>query len=129
MSEPVNKFMLQTEADGTFEERGLRDYFSYRDLGMLEATGGRVMAQINRAKAAVTEEGGKHHHVVDFQMNYVLKGWAKMNFEGIGEVLMEAGTAMHMPPGIKHTFVSCSDDFETLEICLPGDFATVEDEE
>jgi len=129
MSDDVNDFLLQSDSAGEFVDRGLRNYFTYRDLGITEATGGRVMAQINRAKAAVTEEGEKHHHVVDFQYNYVLKGWAKMWFEGIGEVLMEAGTSMHMPPGIKHTFVACSADYETLEICLPADFDTVEDEE
>jgi hypothetical protein len=31
-----------------------------------------------------------------------------------------------MPPGIKHTFVGCSDDYETLEIVMPGNFGTVE---
>ncbi len=128
MTEPTNDFLVQPESEGKFEDRGLRSYFTYRDLGLTEATGGRVMAQINRAKEAVTEEGELHHHVLDVQFVYVLKGWAKMWFEGEGEVLLEAGTSMHQKAGIKHTFMACSEDFEALELCLPADFDTVEDD-
>lgn len=123
------KFGVQSAKDGVFEDQGLRGYFKYRDLGIAEATGGRVMAQVNKAKRAVDEIGEEHHHVLQFQMNYVLKGWAKMWFEGVGEIRFEEGAAFNMPPNIRHSFLSCSDDFETLEICMPADFETVVDEE
>lgn len=129
MSYGEQKFVVQSAEDGVFEEQGLRGYFKYRDLGIGEATGGRVMAQVNKAKHAVAEVGEEHHHVLEFQMNYVLKGWATMWFEGVGEVRFEAGTAFNMPPNIKHSFLACSDDFETLEICMPADFETVADSE
>ena len=122
-----DKFVIQKAEDGVFIDRGLRDYFRYRDTGAAKSTLGRVTAQVLRAKQAVAEEGQRHHHVVQFQMNYILKGWAKMWFEGEGETLLEPGTALYMPPGIKHSFVACSDDYETLEIVMPADFETVGD--
>lgn len=124
-----DRFVLQKAGDGDFIDRGLRDYFHYRDIGAATSTRGRVTAQVLRAKQAVSEEGKRHHHVVRFQMNYILKGWAKMWFEGEGEVLLEPGAALYMPPGIKHSFVACSDDYETLEIVMPADFETVDDVE
>ena len=47
-----------------------------------------------------------------------------MRFEGTGIVQLDEGCAFHMPPNIKHTLVSYTDDFETLEICTPADFGT-----
>jgi len=127
MSFGEHKFQVQTADDAPFVDQGLRGYFEYRDLGIGEASGGRVVAQINKAKHKVSDTGDLHHHVLDFQMNYILKGWAIMWFEGHGEVRFEAGTAFNMPPNIKHSFLACSDDFETLEICMPADFDTVVD--
>ena len=124
-----DKFIIQKAEDGAFVDQGLRSYFSYRDTGAEESTNGRVTAQVLRAKHAVNDEGPKHHHVVQFQMNFILKGWAKMWFEGYGEVLLEPGTTLYMPPGIKHTFVACSDDYETFEIVMPADFESVLDED
>lgn len=122
-----DRFVLQKADDVDFVDRGLRDYFCYRDAGAAESTQGRVAAQVLRARHAVSKAGQRHHHVVEFQMNYILKGWAKMWFEGEGEVLLEAGTTLYMPPGIKHSFVACSEDYETLEIVMPADFETVDE--
>ena len=93
------------------------------------ATGGRAMAQVNKAKHEVADVGEDHHHVVEFQTNYILKGRAKMWVEGAGEVRFDKGTAINMPPNIKHSFLACSNDLETLEICMPTDFGTVVDGE
>eukprot|EP01050_Picozoa_sp_SAG11_P010874 SAG11_NODE_1114_length_5808_cov_12.177965_4_plen_211_part_00 len=67
-------------------------YFEYGDLGIAEATNGRFKAHVIRVKG---EEGGHgagqitmgepttahttgvHTHGVDFQMNFVLRGWMK----------------------------------------------------
>ncbi|NQW00282.1 MAG: cupin domain-containing protein [Rhodospirillales bacterium] len=120
--------MVQHADESLFENRGLRDYFSYRDLGVADASDGRIVAQINRANYQLTEEGELHHHVLTHQINLVLQGTAVMKFEGTGEVHLATGTCFYMPPNIKHTFVSCSDDFITMEICTPADFGTVEDD-
>ena len=99
--------MIQHDDESLFVNRGLRDYFSYRDLGIATASNGRIIAQINRANYKLTEEGELHHHVLTHQINLVLKGNAIMKFEGIGEVALITGTSYYMPPNIKHTFVSC----------------------
>ena len=127
MTTTLLKPMIQPEDPALFVDRGLRDYFSYRDLGIGQASSGRIVAQINCANRALNEEGELHHHVVGHQWNLILKGWAKMKFEGTGEVYLAEGSSIHMPPNIKHTFVSCSEDFATLEVCTPADFKTVED--
>ena len=66
-----------------------------------------------------------HHHDVEFQMVYVLKGWFSSQFEGHGTHTFRAGSSWMQPPKIKHTVVGYSDDCELLEIVLPADFETV----
>ena len=70
----------------------------------------------------------RHHHEVTFQLVYVLKGWIKFHYEGVGDVLLEPGTCVHQPPGIRHTELGHSDDLELLEIVMPGRFETTGDE-
>ena len=127
MAEFLLQTMIQHYDEDLFVSQGLRDYFSYRDLGVSTASNGRIVAQINRANCQLIEEGGLHHHVITHQVNLVLKGSAIMKFEGIGEVELKTGTSFYMPPNIKHTFVSCSENFTTMEICTPANFETVED--
>ena len=69
---------------------------------------------------------GWHKHNLDFQIYYVLRGWVKFDYEGVGEVTAEAGSCVHQPPGIRHAEVAHSDDLELLEITLPAEFETVE---
>ena len=60
-------------------------------------------------------------------MVYILKGWVKFHYEGVGDVTLEAGSCVHQPPGIKHIEIDHSDDVEILEIVLPAEFKTVND--
>jgi len=68
--------------------------------------------------------GDKHTHTLDFQMVYVLKGWVRFWYEGVGEVLLEPGSCVHQPPGIVHQEIAHSDDLELIEITLPAEFPT-----
>ena len=121
-----NEFSASHAKDAVFESGGLRSCFEYRDLGIGEATGGRVMAHVIRARKGVPGSFGWHKHHLDFQMYYVLKGWVKFDYEGVGEVLAEAGSCVHQPPGIAHREIDHSDDLELIEVTLPGKFETVE---
>jgi mannose-6-phosphate isomerase-like protein (cupin superfamily) len=56
----------------------------------------------------------------------VIKGWIKFDYEGVGEILAEAGSCVHHPPGIRHKEVAHSGDLELIEIALPAEFETVE---
>lgn len=117
-------FSVSHAADSAFRGDGLRDFFEYRDLGIAEATGGRVGAHVIRARGAVDEPGTTHRHALDVQIVYVLRGWIVFDYEGHGEVLLEAGSCVHQPPGIVHTERAHSADIEMLEITLPATFAT-----
>lgn len=104
--------------------RGLRGHFAYRDLGVSAATSGKVLAQVIKAAEPCAEPGGTHRHALDFHMVYMLKGWARMKFEGVGEIRLEAGACWYQEPGIVHSVIEYSDDFEVLEITVPADFET-----
>jgi quercetin dioxygenase-like cupin family protein len=120
------KFSAAHAKDAVFTDGGLRSCFEYRDLGIHAATGGKAMAHIVRAKPGRHGGFGWHKHHLDFQMYYVLKGWVKFAYEGVGEIIAEAGSCVHQPPGIRHAELDHSDDLELIEITLPGDFATLE---
>jgi quercetin dioxygenase-like cupin family protein len=114
--------------DAAFENDGLRPYFLYKDLGIRKSTGGAALAHLIRAKPGAHAQPAWHHHDVAFQMVYVLQGWVRFEYEGIGEVRLEAGSCVHQPPGIRHRELGHSDDLELLEIVLPADFRTVTDQ-
>jgi mannose-6-phosphate isomerase-like protein (cupin superfamily) len=120
------KFSASHAKNARFEDGGLRSFFVYRDLGIKEATGGRAMAHVIRAKTAHDGSAGWHKHSLNFQMYYVIKGWIKFDYEGVGEVLAEAGSCVHQPPGIRHKEVAHSEDLELIEVTLPAEFETIE---
>jgi quercetin dioxygenase-like cupin family protein len=120
------KFSASHARESDFKSDGLRPCFEYRDLGIADATGGRAMAHVIRAKKGDSVGFGWHKHVLDFQMYYVLKGWIEFDYEGVGVVRAEAGTCVHQPPGIRHAEVAHSDDLELIEITLPAEFETVD---
>lgn len=120
------KFSAAHAKDAVFRDGGLRSCFEYRDLGIEHATGGKVLAHVVRAKPGAHGGFGWHQHNLNFQMYYVLKGWVKFNYEGVGEVIAAAGSCVHQPPGIRHAELDHSDDLELIEITLPAEFETVE---
>jgi mannose-6-phosphate isomerase-like protein (cupin superfamily) len=115
-----------THARGAPFERGLRSFFEYRDLGIQQATGGRVDAHVIRAAAGSAFSSQPHLHQTTFQLVYVLKGWIEFEYEGQGRVRLEAGSCVYQPPEIRHRELGHSDDIEMLEVVLPGNFETVE---
>jgi hypothetical protein len=98
------------QADATpFVGGGLRDFFLYRDLGIAQATHGRVIAHLVRANLA-PETG---------------TGWARFMYED-KETLVSAGDCVHQRPGIRHYLFDYSPDMEYLEIVSPADFKSVD---
>jgi quercetin dioxygenase-like cupin family protein len=122
--EEVMNFSVSHAAASGFEDDGLRPFFQYRDLGLRAATGGRVVAHVIRAKPGVPAVSERHYHEVEFQMVYVLKGWIRFDYEGVGEVTLTAGSCVHQVPGIRHIELGHSDDLELIEIVMPADFET-----
>ena len=93
------EFSVCHAADSPFASGGLRAFFQYRDLGIREATKGRIGAHVIRAKEGTGAAPQWHRHELDFQMVYVTRGWVVFEYEGVGEVRLEAGSCVHQPPG------------------------------
>jgi len=124
----AQRFTVSHFREEDFKTGGLRGYSSYRDLGIAAATNGLATAHVIRMTAPFSEDlSQRHHHNVDFQMVYVLKGWFKNEFEGEGVHVMRAGSCWIQPPGIRHTVLGWSEDCELLEIIMPAQHVTVND--
>jgi quercetin dioxygenase-like cupin family protein len=119
-----NTFSHVRPGDTQFREEGLRNFFMYRDLGIAEATGGRVIAQLVKAKNPPVEGTGWHIHEAQFHIVYMLKGWARFMYED-QETLVNAGDCVHQRPGIRHFLFDYSPDMEYLEVVGPADFGSV----
>jgi quercetin dioxygenase-like cupin family protein len=119
-------FSVNHAAASKFERRGLRNYFEYRDLGIADASKGKVVAHVIRARPGKAPEGEWHRHDCSLQFVYVLKGWIRFEYEGVGELTMKKGTCFQQPPNIRHREIAHSKDVEMLEIVAPADFKTLE---
>lgn len=119
------KFSISHAEQSKFSYDGLRQYFEYRDLGIKDATMGKAVMHVIRAREGTNATGEWHYHNLQLQIVYVLKGWAIFEYEGHGQHKLVAGTCVHQPPGIRHREIAHSEDLELLEIVLPGDFETV----
>ena len=111
--------------DTDYREEGLRDFFLYRDLGVADATAGKVLAQLVKANIAPEKGTGWHRHEADFHIVIMLKGWARFMYED-QETLVSAGDCVHQRPGIVHYLFDYCPDMEYLEIVAPADFKTVD---
>ena len=123
------QFSVSHLNEDDFKTGGLRSYSAYRDLGVAMATNGVATAYVIRMIAPFSEQfSQRHHHNVQFQLVYVLKGWFKSEFDGQGVQTMKEGSCWIQPPNIRHTVVGWSDDCELLEVILPAEHETVVDE-
>ena len=123
MSEPKQKFSASLAKDAVYQQ-GLRSFMEYRDLGIADATHGKMRAHIVRVKQGGDTHDlhttGLHKHECDFQMFYVLKGTIKFVYEGQGERTFGPGDCVLQPAGIVHNELECTDDLEILEIYSPA---------
>ena len=107
-----------------FLRRGLRGYFEYRDLGIERATGGKLVAHVIRARPGKAPHGEWHSHDCKLQFVYVLKGWVLFEYEGVGPVMMKAGSCFYQPPRIRHREIRHSRNLEMIEVVGPAGFKT-----
>jgi quercetin dioxygenase-like cupin family protein len=119
------KFSHLTEADTEWRSEGLRDFFLYKDLGIKDATNGKVIAHLVKANHAPEKGTGWHRHEAEFQIVIMTKGWARFMYED-QETLVKAGDCVHQRPGVRHYLFDYSPDMEYLEIVSPADFKTVD---
>ena len=106
---------------------GLRKIFEYRDLGIKAGTNNAYVAHVIRAVGREDSDQihAWHYHECDFQMVYILKGWATFEYDGIGIRTLREGDCVNQVPMIRHREIECSEDLEILEIVAPADFKTV----
>jgi quercetin dioxygenase-like cupin family protein len=122
---PATEFSHVCPTDTAFVAGGLRDFFLYRDLGIAQATHGKVIAHLVKANMAPEVGTGWHRHEADFQIVIMTKGWARFMYED-KETLVQAGDVVQQRPGIRHYLFDYSPDMEYLEIVSPADFKTVD---
>ena len=104
---------------------GRRPFFKYRDLGLEDASGGRMRACQNSSIAGMTEPTGWHYHTCEMQFVYVLKGKLIIEFEDGTVATFTAGDSFFIPGGVRHNEIYVSEDKEALEVSVPGKIGTV----
>ncbi len=104
---------------------GRRDFFKYRELGVTEATNGRMRAQVTSATQGLGRPTGWHYHVCEQQFVYMLKGWVDLVFENGTKVRLREGESLMIPGGMRHNETATADELELLEISVPAKFGTV----
>ena len=107
------------------EVPGRREFFKYRDLLVAQATDGRLLAQVMSSSRGLSKPTGWHYHVCEAQFVYGLKGWVDLEFEDGRKIRLQAGESLLIPGGMKHNETATSEEFELLEVTLPGDMGTV----
>ena len=122
---PAMKLALAATHEARYVE-GRRDFFKYRDLGVTDATDGRMRAQVTSAEGGLTEPTGWHYHECEMQFVYMLKGWVDLEFEDGRAVRLEPGDSVMIPGGLRHQETATSESLELLEISLPSDMGTVD---
>jgi len=125
LARSMSALALASAADATFTRDGPRADVEYRDLGLADATQGRIGIKHIRAIMPLPRATGWHWHDMTAHFVYVLKGWIRFRFAGVeGEVTLEAGCGLSQPAGVAHNVVARSDDLEVLEINVPARYGT-----
>ena len=90
---PKPKIVLSRLEGTNWTRSGLRLFLEYRDLGLTEATEGRVGGTIGRAIKKFEPGGGakRHYHDTSFHFIFVMRGWFRTEFEGLGEFVAREG--------------------------------------
>src|SRR5262249_46075955 len=120
----AQRIVVQQERDAGYKA-GLGDYFLYRDFGLKELTGGRMVAHAIKVLPGKHPHGQWHTDNLYFQLVYVADGWVQFEYEDIGTVRLEKGSMVYRPPMIRHAEVAHSDDLVIVEVVTPGEFETV----
>lgn len=127
-SEPSHQHAMQLLASFVKDTKikpGRRTFFQYRDLGVEDASGGRMRANISSSIEGMVDQTGWHYHECDMQFVYVMQGKVVIEFEDGTEASFGPGDAMFIPGGTKHNEVYVSEDKISLEVCLPAKMGTV----
>jgi len=123
-TQPEPKRAWASKADAKYVP-GRRAFFKYRELGVTEASNGRMRAQVTSTTSGMSRPTGWHYHVCESQLVYMLSGWVDLEFEDGETIRVEAGDSLYIPGGLRHNELRTSDTFELLEVSVPADMGTV----
>ena len=104
--------------------KGRRAFFKYRDLGVAEASGGNMRAQVMMASQGMSRPTGWHYHECDGQFIYIIKGWVDLEFEDGRTIRVEEGDSLFIPGYLRHNEIRTADALEILEVSTPGVMGT-----
>ena len=104
---------------------GRRDFFKYRELGVTEATNGKMRAQVTSATRGLGRPTGWHYHQRDHQFVFMMKGWVDLEFEDGTKVHLEPGDSLMIPGGMRHNETGTAEELELLEVSVPAEMKTV----
>ena len=96
----------------------------YRDL-LPDRDGGRVIASHITIPGSGPVDDYVHHHAIDLQLIYVVRGRVKVVYETQGDPFwMSAGDCVLQPPHIRHRVLESADDCEVIELASPAEHPT-----
>lgn len=122
---PAGKIALATTGDVHFTP-GRRPEIRYRDLGVKEATNGRMRAEVMHVSAdRPAQPTGWHYHECEIQFLYMLEGWVDLVFADRGIVRLQAGDSLMIPGGTVHQEISAAANMQLLEVSVPAQLGTV----
>ena len=119
----ADAFVVAKKDEATYVP-GRREWMKYRELGVTEASGGRIRAQVTSATQGLSAPTGWHVHLCEGQFVYMLDGWVDLEFAGGKVVRIAEGDSMYIPGGTPHNEIATSDRFELLEVSVPADMGT-----
>ena len=119
----ADAFVVAKKDEATYVP-GRREWMKYRELGVTEASGGRIRAQVTSATQGLSAPTGWHVHLCEGQFVYMLDGWVDLEFAGSKVVRIAEGDSMYIPGGTPHNEIATSDRFELLEVSVPADMGT-----
>ena len=120
------KFAMASNSDVHFNP-GRRPEITYRDLGVADASNGRMRAEVMHigASGSPAQPTGWHYHECEIQFLYMLKGWVDLEFGDRGIVRLSEGESMMIPGGMVHQELRASEPMELLEVSVPARLGTV----
>lgn len=112
-------------AEATFDRKGWRSFFAYRDLGVKAATGEDYDFRVVRSRGGDPVPTGWHYHVLELQVVYCLGGWEAIALEDGRVAKLVPGACLNIPPGFCHNEIGYAPDMEMLVVTKPAAAATV----
>ena len=104
--------------------KGRREFFTYRDLGVAEASASKMRAQVMRSTQGLSRPTGWHYHECEGQFIYMIKGWVELQFEDGRSLRVEEGDSLFIPGFLRHNEIRTSEEMEILEVSTPGVMGT-----